>query len=186
MNNTPSAPQQGQYAGFITRLIAFVIDIVIVNFMVLVFAGVGTLLFGFFSNLSIFLGIRQSSIDSPGAILIQSVAVVMAFALAWLYPIVFWTISGQTIGKTIMGLRVVRMDGKRMTFWRGFVRVFGYILSAIPFFLGFIWVLFSNERRGWHDKIAGTCVIYSWEARDSKTMLARMSDTTNKLSRNKS
>ena len=85
--------------------------------------------------------------------------------MLWLYPALFWMINGQTFGKRIMGLRVVRMNGEEMTFGRGLLRVLGYLLSALPLFLGFIWVIFSNKRRGWHDMLAGTCVIYSWDAR---------------------
>ncbi|MBW2651381.1 MAG: RDD family protein [Deltaproteobacteria bacterium] len=39
---------------------------------------------------------------------------------------------------------------------RGWV---GYIISKLPFFLGFIWVAFDGRKQGWHDKIAGTYVI---------------------------
>jgi uncharacterized RDD family membrane protein YckC len=83
-------------------------------------------------------------------------------------------INGQTFGKRIMGLRVVRMDGEEMTFVRGLLRVLGYWLAAIPLFLGYIWVIFSNKRRGWHDMLAGTCVIYSWDAKGSTAMIDRL------------
>jgi len=38
-------------------------------------------------------------------------------------------------------------------------RYFGYYLSMIPLFLGFIWVAFDKRKQGWHDKLAGTVVI---------------------------
>jgi uncharacterized RDD family membrane protein YckC len=38
-------------------------------------------------------------------------------------------------------------------------------LSALPLFAGFLWVLIDDERRGWHDRFAGTQVVYAWEAR---------------------
>ena len=38
-------------------------------------------------------------------------------------------------------------------------RYFAYIISAIPFCLGFIWVAFDSKKQGWHDKLAGTVVV---------------------------
>jgi len=35
----------------------------------------------------------------------------------------------------------------------------GYLISALIFYLGFIWIAFDRKKQGWHDKIAGTCVI---------------------------
>ena len=65
-----------------------------------------------------------------------------------------------------MGVRVVRIDGERMQVTHTVRRIVMYLLGMIPFFLGFFWILIDDERRGWHDKFAGTCVIYTWEARE--------------------
>lgn len=66
---------------------------------------------------------------------------------------------GQTIGKMIFGLRVVRVDGQPLTFFRALARTISYALSAIPFFLGFFWVGITSSKRSWHDRISGTMVV---------------------------
>ena len=73
-----------------------------------------------------------------------------------------------------MGLQVVPLKGGRIGVIRATLRYLGYIVSIIPFFFGFIWILFSRKRQGWHDKIAGTCVVYSWEARPDDVFLHRL------------
>src|SRR5262249_20684585 len=83
----------------------------------------------------------------------------VAFVVA--YPIAFWVIAERTPGKALMGLRVIRTDGKPMTLGRAVLRYAGYWISALPLFLGFAWILVDDERRGWHDRIAGTCVVYT-------------------------
>jgi uncharacterized RDD family membrane protein YckC len=70
-----------------------------------------------------------------------------------------------------MGLQVIPLKGGRMGFIRATLRYFGYIVSTIPLFFGFIWILFSRKRQGWHDKIARTCVVYSWEAKSDEVVL---------------
>jgi uncharacterized RDD family membrane protein YckC len=66
---------------------------------------------------------------------------------------------GQTVGKMIFGLRVITVDGQTLRFSRALVRTIVYALSAVPLFLGFLWVGFTSGKRSWHDLIAGTMVI---------------------------
>jgi uncharacterized RDD family membrane protein YckC len=82
-----------------------------------------------------------------------------------LYYVGLWALVGATIGKGLLGLRVVRADGYPPTIGRSLIRFIGYGLSAIVFFLGYIWVLFDNEHRAWHDDLAGTWVIYDFKRR---------------------
>ena len=77
------------------------------------------------------------------------------------YDIGFWMLSGQTSGKRILGVRVMRADGKRLRLGNAIRRQVGYWISTI-LYLGFIWILFDNKRQGFHDKIGGTIVTYSW------------------------
>lgn len=67
--------------------------------------------------------------------------------------------SGQTPGKMIMDLKVVQLSGEKMTLGLGFLRWVGYIISALFWGLGFIWIVFDRRKQGWHDKIAKTVVI---------------------------
>jgi uncharacterized RDD family membrane protein YckC len=77
------------------------------------------------------------------------------------YYTFFWTLVGFTPGKAILGLKVARKNGSKVSFGRALVRFFAYWISAIPLFLGFFWVLWDPKRQGWHDKIAGTQVFYT-------------------------
>jgi uncharacterized RDD family membrane protein YckC len=68
--------------------------------------------------------------------------------------------SGQTIGKRALGIRVYdfRAGGPIGTS-RGILRYFARILSTIPLFLGYFWMLWDDEKQTWHDKIAGSVVV---------------------------
>lgn len=72
------------------------------------------------------------------------------------------SIFGGTPGKIITGLSVVNSQGQRLSFWRAFFRNdIGYLISGLFLNLGFVWILFDRQRRGWHDQIAGSFVIVS-------------------------
>jgi uncharacterized RDD family membrane protein YckC len=58
-------------------------------------------------------------------------------------------------------VRVVTVNGERIRIWPAVRRWLGYFVSAI-LFLGFLWVLVDDRRQGFHDKMAGTVVIYDW------------------------
>ena len=81
------------------------------------------------------------------------------FLVSILYFVAYWVRSGQTFGNSVMGIKVVTADGSPPTTSKALLRYFGYIISAIPFSLGFLWVAIDKKRQGWHDKIAGTFVV---------------------------
>jgi uncharacterized RDD family membrane protein YckC len=87
-------------------------------------------------------------------------------ALGWAltvatYFVGFWTVTGQTPGMRLMGLRVERSDGEPLRIGRALVRLVGLIVSIIPLFAGFLPVLFDDRRRGLADMLAGTVVLYA-------------------------
>jgi uncharacterized RDD family membrane protein YckC len=68
--------------------------------------------------------------------------------------------TGQTLGKKALGIRVVDLRaGGPIGFSRGVIRYFGRILSALPIFLGYFWMLWDSEKQTWHDKLAGSVVV---------------------------
>ncbi|MGH8254059.1 MAG: RDD family protein [Steroidobacteraceae bacterium] len=77
------------------------------------------------------------------------------------YGAVMWKLRGTTVGGIVCGLRVVRLDGRAIDWPTAIVRALGAFLSAVVVGLGFIWVVFDPERQSWHDKIAGTVVVYA-------------------------
>jgi uncharacterized RDD family membrane protein YckC len=64
-----------------------------------------------------------------------------------------------TLGKRLMGMRVVDETGGRLSFARSLARNLGKILSAVPLFLGFMWIGWSQTKQGWHDKMSHCFVV---------------------------
>jgi hypothetical protein len=54
------------------------------------------------------------------------------------------------------------------------LRWLGYQLCLATLGIGFLWVLVDDRRMGWHDKLARTCVIYSWKAVQNQRLLRAM------------
>ncbi|MGY0400025.1 MAG: RDD family protein [Ostreibacterium sp.] len=91
----------------------------------------------------------------------------------------FWMRFAATPGKHWLKLKIVDADtGKNLSLSQSIVRYLGYFISAMPLFLGFIWILFDDKNQGWHDKFANSIVV---TAND----VAQQSDSTDKaLKRN--
>lgn len=90
-------------------------------------------------------------------------ATLVIFCVPWivaLYFVAFWRWRGQTPGKWLLGIRVIRVGGGKLRVGQALLRLIGYLLSALPFYLGFLWIL-GPERRGLHNRLAGTAVIYT-------------------------
>ncbi|HXG91482.1 MAG TPA: RDD family protein [Blastocatellia bacterium] len=76
--------------------------------------------------------------------------------------IVLAGLNGQSMGMRILGIYIVRVDGKRFNIKDAIVRhVIGYPISTVVLFLGFLWMLWDPRQQGWHDKIARTMVVMS-------------------------
>ena len=71
----------------------------------------------------------------------------------------FWLLRAATPGQWLFGLEVVSLRGGRLRVRQVLARVVGYLVSALPFYLGFLWVLLP-PRLAWHDLLARTAVIY--------------------------
>lgn len=172
----------GYYAGFISRGLAFAIDTAITSatFIALTwFVSVTATTL----QLRTFLGFSAGTLPWFKAFLDFLFGPISAALLSITYiasyHIFFWALTGQTPGKALLGVRVVTIEGKRVPPLRGILRFASYILSALPLGLGFFWVIIDDNRQGWHDKIAGTCVIYAWAARPDERFLADELDRVN-------
>lgn len=67
--------------------------------------------------------------------------------------------KGQTLGKRLMGVRVVRLNGEPMTFWMSFERFGGYAAGLVTGLLGFAQIFWDRNRQAIHDKITETVVV---------------------------
>jgi len=86
----------------------------------------------------------------------------LGFGLGWasLYLTVALSAwKGQTVGKRIMRIRVLRLDGQPITWWTAFERAGGYAAGFATGLLGFAQILWDANRQGIHDRIVGTVVV---------------------------
>jgi len=67
--------------------------------------------------------------------------------------------NGQTIGKKLLGIRVVRLDGKPMSGWMAFERAGGYAAGFATGLIGFAQIHWDPNRMAIHDKVTETAVI---------------------------
>lgn len=148
-----SGSKEVTVVGFGTRLLATVIDGITVGF------------FGFM--LSFVIGFIAILVDiytpEPASGPLELLIVLCMLGFSLVYYVGLWSSEGSTLGKSVLGLRVVGTDGSQLTTGKALLRYFGYIISALVLSIGFIWAAFDGRRQGWHDKIAGTLVIYSDE-----------------------
>ncbi len=115
----------------------------------------------------VFLGVASSLADSLGGSLgvAGSSAGLAGLPMPWVFLATLayfagmWTWKGTTIGGTVLGLKVVRVDGKPLDFMVALVRGLAAALSIVVLFLGFLWIAWDPEKQGWHDRIAGTVVL---------------------------
>ena len=141
-----------QYAGLVTRTLAFAIDIAIIDAAALVTGGI--------------VALGLSALKLPDDVKTVLVAVGAALALVWGvgYFAWFWSAAGQTPGDRVLGLQVVRADTDRpISLRRAIARVGALVLSAIPFCAGFLMILFDDRRRALHDRLVKTVVVYRTE-----------------------
>jgi uncharacterized RDD family membrane protein YckC len=142
-----SAPQV-PYAGIATRAVALAIDVAIAQVILLAGGAV--------------LALVASLV---GGIDLGTLAKILA-AAAWVavvgfYFVLFWSTAGQTPGMRLMALRVMTVAGVHPGVTRSLVRLVGLGLAIVPLFAGFLPVLFDERRRGLHDLLAGTVVLYA-------------------------
>lgn len=75
--------------------------------------------------------------------------------------IVLWYFFSATPGKMLMGMKIVDAEtGMPPNNGQNIIRYIGYFPSTLVFALGLFWVFFDKRRQGWHDKMAGTVVVY--------------------------
>jgi uncharacterized RDD family membrane protein YckC len=143
--STRPGPMAGyHYAGFWVRFLAFILD----GIVLAVVTGALAPVWG-------------PQIDFSGnAFRVNAGANAFGTLIGLAYFIGFWSWRGQTVGMIPFNMRVVGVaDGEKIDVVRGLLRYVGFIISAIPFFLGLIWAGFDPRKQGWHDKMAGTVVI---------------------------
>lgn len=95
--------------------------------------------------------------------------------LASLYFLLMTRIFGQTIGKMIMGIKVIGTDGFPPGWSSLFFReVIGRFISQMAgVHLGYIWAIFNLRKQGWHDFLGDTYVIHEPGIQDKRDIVIR-------------
>jgi uncharacterized RDD family membrane protein YckC len=153
-----------EYAGFGSRLLAVIIDGLIigaVSFVIQITVGI-------FSGI---LGASSQALDSSGvqtgasiiSMIISMVGGLVQFAISMGYSVYFIGKNGQTIGKKILNIKVVNPDTLLPVGYGSAAlrEIIGKMLSSFVFSLGYLWMLWDDKKQTWHDKIAHTIVIKS-------------------------
>ncbi len=148
--NQPPPPLP--YAGLQLRIVAFILDaIVIVSFFMLLVAagGLQTLLRSDFGD-----------VDPPESAYYVWAAFILAFIpLTILYFALLWSWRGQSVGMMAVHIKLTTRDGRRLSFGRALLRTLTWPLSLLPLGLGLLPLIFDRENRALHDLLAGTVVL---------------------------
>lgn len=141
-----------QWGGFLRRGLAFVIDLLIVCL-------ISVVLF-----VLCYIGYKVGLAAHDRTLSPQSSEGLVAFlGLSWMfivtsYFVIFHGLEGQTVGKWLLGLRVIGEHGARVSYKRASLRWLGELVFA-PLVLGLLWIIWSREKRAWHDYLARTWVV---------------------------
>jgi uncharacterized RDD family membrane protein YckC len=152
----PIEGRQGHYAGGVSRLAAFAADV-----------GAS---WGLFTLGAAALGFAVQLVSGSNFSLTQYQVASLIVLVVWefLYFAYQWTLGGKTIGMALLGIRVVRTDGSAIGARQAVVRTLTLPLSFLLFGLGFLGILTNRDRHALHDRLAGTAVVYSWDARAAR------------------
>jgi uncharacterized RDD family membrane protein YckC len=92
--------------------------------------------------------------------LIWVVATIAIIGVALGYFPWYWSHGGQTPGMKMLRIKVVRdADGGPVTVGAAILRLIGFWVSQVVFYIGFIWIFIDKRKRGWQDLIGGTIVV---------------------------
>jgi uncharacterized RDD family membrane protein YckC len=139
-----------RFAPFLRRLIAYIIDEVLIGALSVVVVVV-------LAQVTSIAGENDRGLIA-GLSIVGSLLIVLV--LWFIYFPWCWSHGGQTVGGRLLGIRVVSgEDGSPIGFGTGIVRLIGYFVCQVVLYIGFIWALFDKRKRGWHDMIAGTSVV---------------------------
>lgn len=142
-----------RYAGFWIRLVAVLIDALVLGIVVWPVGGI----------LAVAISIAGRGTDMPGVgiHLVRGIVVWTLFIFAgWIYESALESSSRQaTLGKMALGLKVTDEYGKRISFARASARYFSKLLSRMILMIGYVMAGFTARKQALHDMIAGTLVV---------------------------
>jgi uncharacterized RDD family membrane protein YckC len=146
----PRRERRPIFAGAFSRALALAIDAGIVyGSLLLVSAAIAALISAF------------SAGDEHGGTVVIALGFFAWSMIAITYLVVFWSGAGRTLGMSFVAIRMLSENGEAVRPGQALRRALWLPISALPFMLGFVGVLFEGERRGWPDRRARTVVCYA-------------------------
>ena len=140
-----------RYAGFLRRLVAYVIDAIICYAVI------------FLIDLLFMMGILRFADPAGRGLAPEMVALfpaLVAIVVTWAYFAIFESSARQaTLGKMAIGIKVTDVDGRRISLIRATGRFFAKILSGLILLIGYIMAAFTARKQALHDILAGTLVV---------------------------
>lgn len=142
-----------RYVGFWRRLIAFIVDTIILTIAQIPIDAIASP----FTIKPDSLSNSSQSLTYLGANIIYALVIIVGW---WLYWVTLQHKFGQTLGKKLLGIKVVDSQGKTPSSGVFGKREFiGKLASTILLGIGYLMIAFDSKKQGLHDKIAGTYVI---------------------------
>lgn len=139
------------YAGFFSRLAAFLLDSMLVAIGLLVVK-----VPAWFLQLSL----GDVALFKP-VLFRFTVFDIFYYLLTIAYFVLMTYFCGATVGKYLMKIKVVDSEGQKLSFMSVLIREsIGRYLSAFIVYIGYFMAGFDDRKQGLHDKIADTCVVY--------------------------
>jgi len=142
------------WGGFFRRALACLIDIAMIFLLCAVMGAMA------YIGYKVGLSAHHRSLTWHNAGPLLSFLTLAWMGLATAYFVVFHGMEGKTIGKWLLGLRVVGAERQPVGYRQALLRWFGTVgLGAASLGLAFLWIMWQREKRGWHDYLARTWVI---------------------------
>jgi len=147
-------PEKIPAANFDSRFLASIVD------MGALAAGVGVVVLALWVLTGGSLDFLRSSHTQPVAYYLVRLLILFGLPLYLFLPV---ALTGQTIGHRVTGVIVLQPDGHIVTVQQALIRTLFQLVSALPFFLGFAWMIWDPKKLTWHDHLSGTRV-FEWAA----------------------
>ena len=133
-----------QYIGFWPRMLASLIDTVIISAIIF----------------PILFAVYGKEYFLRGALAAGYFDTLLNYIFPAIAILIFWNYKSATPGKIALKMIIVdARTGKAPSKGQLIGRYFAYYLSLLPLGLGFLWIAWDQRKQGWHDKLAGTVVI---------------------------
>jgi uncharacterized RDD family membrane protein YckC len=149
--------RQGHYAGAVSRLVAFGADV-----------GAS---WGLYTLGVALLNVAVRLVSGHNFVLTNHQLAGFITLAVWqfFYYTYQWAVSGKTLGMLVLGLQVVTKEGGPIRGRQAALRTIGLAVTLfLTIGIGFLGIVYQRERRGLDDFIAGTAVVYDWDARAAR------------------